>query len=164
MTKSGLLSDCAIIVNYLIHAHCPKEAPIHAPGHTAILLCLLLFGALIPRDIPGGHYNESLGFAHFPQTTGTIRGVVIDAQDRPIANASVAAHRHTNQPASRNDRAAVIAIRRDVLFFPELRRELFVVAFKEPQYPDSSFFGISEATQKSAADKDHRRGADGTMK
>jgi len=88
---------------------CPKEAHIHALERTAILLGLLIFGALIPQDIPEGRDHKSLGLAHFPQTTGTIKGVVVDAQDRPIANASVSSHRHTDRPASRNDRADIKA-------------------------------------------------------
>ena len=130
---------------------CPKEAPIHAPGYKAILLGLLIFGALIPQDIPEGHYNESLGLAHFPQTSGTIKGVVIDAQDRPIANASVSAPRHTDQPASRNDRTDIISDQEGRFVFSGVAPGTYTVfAFKEPQYPDSSFFGISEAYAKGA--------------
>ena len=130
---------------------CPKEAHIHALEHTAILLCLLLFGALIPQDIPEGRDHKLLGLAHFPQTTGTIKGVVVDAQDRPIANASVSAHRHKDRPASRNDRADIMADQEGRFVFSGVAPGTYtVVAFKEPQYPDSSFFGISEAYARRA--------------
>ena len=98
-----------------------------------------------------GHDNKSLDLAYFQRTTGTIKGVVIDAQDRPISNASVSSYRHTNQPVSRNDRADILADQEGRFVFSGVAPGTYtVVAFKEPQYPDSSFFGISEAYAKGA--------------
>ncbi len=112
---------------------------------------ILTFLSLIPRYISEGHDYKSLDLAHFPETAGTIKGIVIDAQDRPIANASVSAHRHTNQPPSRNDRAGIMADQEGRFVFSGVEPGTYtVVAFKEPQYPDSSFFGISEIYAKGA--------------
>ena len=116
-----------------------------------MILAILSFLFLIPRDIPEGHDNKLLDLAYFQRTTGTIKGVVIDAQDRPTANASVSAHLHTDRPASRNDRADVMADQEGRFVFSGVAPGTYtVVAFKEPQYPDSSFFGISEAYAKRA--------------
>ncbi len=116
-----------------------------------MILAILVFLFLIPQDISEGQGDRLLDLVYFPQTTGTINGVVIDAQDRPIANASVSAHRHTNQPASRNDRTDIIADQGGHFVFSGVAPGTYtVVAFKDPQYPDSSFFGISETYAKRA--------------